>query len=104
MAYERSPVVRAFKAFANVIALCLISPCALTCWLERVLHPGGESVFVLWTHGLALVPGFAGLYVRRAFYRLALTACRPNLTINFASFFLTARRTSRTTCTSDRLP
>ena len=87
MAHERSAVFLWMKALANLLILCLMFPCAATCWLERVLSPDADIVFPLWTHALALVPGFVGLYVRRAFYRLTLTSCRPNLTINFGSFF-----------------
>src|SRR4051794_31518830 len=75
------------KATANGVALCLVLPCAVTSWLELRLHPGGEGVFAFWTHVLAILPGHPGMYLRRAFYRLALTGGNPTLTMGFGAFF-----------------
>jgi acetyltransferase-like isoleucine patch superfamily enzyme len=77
----------------NGLALLVVSPGALMCWLEDRLHPGGEAVFWFWTHVLAVLPGLPGLYLRRAFYSLTLRSCSLNSWIDFGVLF--AHRTAR---------
>jgi acetyltransferase-like isoleucine patch superfamily enzyme len=78
-------VKRALKALADLVALALAAPAALTCWLERRLSPDGEAVFGFWTHVAALLPGHPGLYLRRAFYRLTLEECARTCSIGFGT-------------------
>lgn len=82
-----SSLTRSLKTLANLVALALASPCALTCWLEQKLHPSGDGVFNAWTHVFALLPGHPGLYLRRAFYRLTLEQCSLESAIGFGTFF-----------------
>ena len=81
------------KTALNGIALCLVWPCALTCWLEHSLQPGAEGVFAFWTHVMALLPGTPGRFLRRAFYRLTLSSGNLTLDMGFGAFF--AHRESR---------
>src|SRR5262245_61757470 len=76
----------ATKAAANVVAMCLMTPLAATCFLERKLSRG-EGIFNFWTHVLAVMPGQIGVFMRRGFYRLTLAACGRNLTVAFGGFF-----------------
>ena len=71
----------------NVVAVCLILPCGLTCWLESILRPSGEGVFNFWSHVFAILPGAPGVHLRRAFYRLTLASCSSTVAIGFGAFF-----------------
>jgi virginiamycin A acetyltransferase len=77
----------------NIVAVVMVFPCVATCWLESRFRPGAEGVFNFWTHVLALSPGFPGIFVRRAFYRLTLESCGINCTVGFGAFF--SHRTAR---------
>jgi acetyltransferase-like isoleucine patch superfamily enzyme/peptidoglycan/LPS O-acetylase OafA/YrhL len=82
-----NPFTRAAKVLANLVALVVVAPAALTCWLEDRLHPGGEGVFAFWTHVFALLPGPPGLFLRRAFYSLTLDGCSLESSIGFGALF-----------------
>jgi virginiamycin A acetyltransferase len=60
---------------------------AVTCWVEKVLSPKSESVFNLWAHSFAILPGFPGGFLRRAFYSLSLENCSLNIHVGFGSIF-----------------
>jgi acetyltransferase-like isoleucine patch superfamily enzyme len=76
-----------FKAAGNAVALALMAPCALTCWLESRLSPGGESVFEFWANVAAMLPGVPGVFLRRAFYRMTLESCSPDCYLGFGMLF-----------------
>jgi len=77
----------------NILALVLVLPAAATCWLESVLSPDAEGVFVFWTQCVAVLPGHPGMYVRRAFYRLTLESSSLKCFIGFGALF--AHRTAQ---------
>jgi acetyltransferase-like isoleucine patch superfamily enzyme len=79
--------LRLVKALANLIAIALTLPMAVTCWLEEGVRHGSEDVFRFWTNTLAVLPGGPGVYLRRAFYHLTLTRCSLNCWIGFGSLF-----------------
>jgi acetyltransferase-like isoleucine patch superfamily enzyme/peptidoglycan/LPS O-acetylase OafA/YrhL len=78
---------RAVKVTANVVALIVVWPAAVTCWIEAWLTRDGEGVFAFWTHTFALFPGIPGALARRAFYRLTLDYCDANVVIGFGALF-----------------
>ena len=78
---------RLFKLVANTVALVLVLPAALLCWIESALHPAGEDVLLFWAHLFALVPGYPGNCLRRAYYRLVLERCCLDFEIGFGAFF-----------------
>jgi virginiamycin A acetyltransferase len=78
---------RVLKRVADVIALLLASPAGALCALERWLSPASESVFLFFVHLVALLPGVPGLYLRRAFYKLALDRCDLDCYIGFGAQF-----------------
>jgi virginiamycin A acetyltransferase len=73
------------KRLANGVALVLAAPFGALSGLERRLAPGAEGVFQGCTQVMALAPGLPGMYLRRAFYRLALDACHPDCYIGFGA-------------------
>ena len=75
------------KAMINAVALALVFPAALTCWIEERLSPNAEGVFGFWAQILAILPGPPGLFFRRAFYRLALRQCVIEFSIGFGALF-----------------
>ena len=78
-------VKRAGKALANAVALVVAAPFGAASHLERLLNPGAEGTFQACAHLLALAPGLPGMYVRRAFYRLALDRCHAECHIGFGT-------------------
>ena len=46
-----------------------------------------DSLFASFSQFFSLFPGKTGSYLRVAFYRNAMTSCRPNVVISFASLF-----------------
>ena len=87
MCNPRFSLRSAVKAAANAIALVLLSPCGLTCWLESSLSSGGEVVFGFWTNVVAALPGVPGMFLRRAFYRLTLDSCSPECYLGYGMLF-----------------
>jgi virginiamycin A acetyltransferase len=75
------------KALGNALAVAVVSPCGLTCWLESRLAPGSESVFGFWTNVVAVLPGVPGMFLRRGFYRLTLESCSPECYLGFGMLF-----------------
>lgn len=73
------------KRTLDAIYLAIVSPCALSCALDRL--GDGEGVFVFWSQTLALVPGPPGVFARRAFYRLTLDQCTGSFYVSFGAMF-----------------
>jgi virginiamycin A acetyltransferase len=73
-----------FKALADGAAIVLVFPAALLYWLGRAVL-GADKAFPGWSQALALIPGLSGVYMRRAFYRLALTRCESGCCLSFAT-------------------
>ena len=78
---------RPMKHVFNQLALCLVAPAALTCAIERRFRPHSQSCFVFWTNVFAVLPGMAGLFLRRGFYRWTLERCADSVTIGFGALF-----------------
>lgn len=77
----------ALKFVVDVICLVVIAPAAATAVLEARLLPESERVFALWGQAFALVPGFPGIFVRRAYYRVTLQQCAARCSVGFGTFF-----------------
>jgi virginiamycin A acetyltransferase len=75
------------KSVLSLAARLAVSPMTLVCAVERVRFPESETAFELSAQMLALVPGLAGVFLRRAFYRSALAVCGPDLSVRFGAFF-----------------
>jgi virginiamycin A acetyltransferase len=72
------------KAIAEGVALVLVLPAALFYWIGRATL-GADKAFPGWSQTFALIPGLTGVYLRRAFYRLALSRCEPGCCISFGT-------------------
>lgn len=75
------------KSAVNGGALLAVAPLALTCWLEAKVSSRHEGVFAFWSHVVSLLPGYPGMVLRRAFYRLTLDRCSANFFIGFGALF-----------------
>jgi len=75
------------KSAVNGVALLLVTPFALTCWLEARAGLGHEGVFAFWSHLFSLLPGPPGMALRRAYYRLTLDQCSAHCFIGFGALF-----------------
>jgi acetyltransferase-like isoleucine patch superfamily enzyme len=72
------------KAVLNALAMAIVAPAALTCWVQERLLPS-HAMFDLWTHVMAQLPGLPGHFLRRSFYRWLLPACAENVTIGYGA-------------------
>jgi virginiamycin A acetyltransferase len=81
------PVRRAVKRAIDLACMAVVGPSAAMCALEARLSRGAEDVFAFWTQALALVPGWPGVSLRRAFYRLTLERCGDSFFVGFGAFF-----------------
>jgi virginiamycin A acetyltransferase len=70
------------KRFLQSIFLCLALPAALLAGFGRM-----QVGFEFFAQAFALVPGLLGDYLRAAYYKLTLTACSLDCSIQFGSFF-----------------
>jgi acetyltransferase-like isoleucine patch superfamily enzyme len=80
------------KAAVNASALALMLPPYLTYRMGGLLI-GSKRSFTFWSQLLSLIPGAIGCLARRAFYRLSLSRCSSDVTIEFGTI-LSGPRTS----------
>lgn len=74
------------KALANAMALGAVVP-AFACYQIGAAMLGPTRAFPGWSQAMSLVPGLAGVYLRRAFYRLVLPRCDRGACISFGTIF-----------------
>jgi acetyltransferase-like isoleucine patch superfamily enzyme len=77
---------RFLKLSANTIALLLVLPVVGVYKLSAAIV-NSERVFPGFSQVFSLIPGIAGSYVRRAFYRCVLPACGEDVCICFGTVF-----------------
>jgi virginiamycin A acetyltransferase len=70
------------KRIVQGMALVVVFPSALICGFGRM-----ETLYTLFAHFYALLPGFIGNFCRSAFYKLTLRECSLDVAISFGSFF-----------------
>jgi virginiamycin A acetyltransferase len=75
------------KRGIDACCLVLVAPCAAMCALETRLGGPSEAAFTLWAQAFAVIPGPPGVFLRRAFYRLALERCATSFFIGFGAVF-----------------
>jgi virginiamycin A acetyltransferase len=74
------------KSIADALATILVLPAYLLYRLEA-LALGAERAFPGYSQALAPVPGFCGIYLRRAFYRLVFPRCESGACVSFGTIF-----------------
>jgi acetyltransferase-like isoleucine patch superfamily enzyme len=74
------------KSVVFGLATIVVSPALLSFWIRRGII-GGDRALEGSTQALALVPGIAGQYLRRAFLARVLASCHPTATIEFGTIF-----------------
>lgn len=75
-----------FKTLANGLATLVVLPAYLMYLAGSVLL-GADKAFPGWSQAFSLVPGLAGVYLRRAFYRLVLPQCGQDACLTFGTIF-----------------
>lgn len=75
---------RILKTAADSLAILCVLP-AFFVYLLLALVLGRQKAFPGWSQAFSLVPGFPGVYLRRAFYRLALPRCGPDTCVSFGT-------------------
>jgi virginiamycin A acetyltransferase len=74
------------KRAANGLATLLVLPAYLFYQVASLIM-GPDRAFPGWSQAISLVPGFIGIYLRRAFYRLTLTRCGEDVVLGFGTVF-----------------
>jgi acetyltransferase-like isoleucine patch superfamily enzyme len=74
------------KALACGVALALVLPAFLAFRVSALLV-GRHRAFPGWSQAFSLIPGLAGVYLRRAFYRLVLPRCGADACLSFGTLF-----------------
>ena len=78
------------KSLCNGLALVLVSPLLVIYRLSALLLPTRRDAFFRGqSEFLSLFPGFAGVYLRRAFYRRTLWRCAADCWIGFGTLLFT---------------
>lgn len=79
--------MRSFIKFIfNLISQFIVLPLVVLSWLEKRLIPKQpELVFNICTNIVAILPGVPGMFLRRAFYTLALEKCSAHSYIGFGT-------------------
>lgn len=72
------------KTWAAAAALLLVLPAWLA-YLVGALFLGRQQAFTGWSQGFSLLPGLSGVYLRRAFFRLALPECGDGACLTFGT-------------------
>jgi len=67
----------------NATSLLLASPMIGLCRLETLVRPGSQRLFLGCGQFCALLPGFIGMIVRRAFYQGTIKYCSSRCHIGF---------------------
>jgi acetyltransferase-like isoleucine patch superfamily enzyme len=74
------------KTTADGLALLLVLPALLLYGLGAIAL-GRQKAFAGWSQAFSLIPGLAGVYLRRAFYRVALARCGEGACLSFGTVF-----------------
>lgn len=72
------------KHLADVISRALVLP-AWVAYQFGALAIGKQQAFAGWSQAMSLLPGLSGVYLRRAFYKLALAECGDGACITFGT-------------------
>ncbi len=83
---ERRPMKAMAKTCAEIIAMIVVLPMIAYYQVASLVSHEGRA-FPGCSQALCLLPGFVGVYLRRAFYRFAFRKCGDNSWIGFGSVF-----------------
>jgi acetyltransferase-like isoleucine patch superfamily enzyme len=72
------------KRIANLLAWLLVLPALMLYWLEAA-GVGRARALATWSQVLCQLPGMAGEFLRRAFYRSVLTRCEEGVVIGYGT-------------------
>jgi acetyltransferase-like isoleucine patch superfamily enzyme len=75
-----------FKALARAVATLTVLP-AYAAYRLGALAVGQTAAFPGWSQAFSLIPGLTGIYLRHAFYRLALPRCGAGCCLSFGTVF-----------------
>lgn len=74
------------KALIRALAFLFILPAwVVYFFVSRIA--GRDAAFPFWSQTFSIIPGYTGVYLRYAFYRLVLPRCESDVCIQFGSIF-----------------
>jgi virginiamycin A acetyltransferase len=86
--FESQPAWRRLLIQAlNAAAVALTAPLGLLARLEAMLSADAEGVFLTFAQFLAGVPGYPGVFLRRAYYWWTLEHCSLRMFIGYGAYF-----------------
>src|SRR5437879_2060836 len=86
MSFFSAFMKRLVKTLVNGLCLVLVLP-AYVGFRTASLLLGAHRAFPGWSQAFCLIPGFVGIYLRRAFYRLVFPRCDRGAWIGFGTIF-----------------
>jgi acetyltransferase-like isoleucine patch superfamily enzyme len=81
-----TPAKRFLKGLANAAATAYVLPVVALYWLSARFS-SANAAFPGFSQLFSLLPGVTGIYLRRAFYRLVLPHCGPDVCVCFGTVF-----------------
>lgn len=72
-----------FKAIINGVSYVAVAPALLCCSIEKRIDPRRDRIFSSFAQLYAILPGFPGVCLRRAFYRGTIAECSWDCIIGF---------------------
>jgi acetyltransferase-like isoleucine patch superfamily enzyme len=73
-----------FKKTIDLLAFLAVLP-AFLLYRLAAMGLGKDRAFPGWSQFFSLLPGHTGVYLRRAFYRLVLRSCGPDVCLEFGT-------------------
>lgn len=77
----------AFVRLFNAVAVVLAAPLGLCARLEALCSDNAEGMFIFGAQAMAGVPGYPGIYLRRAYYWWTLRSCSLRCFIGYGAYF-----------------
>jgi acetyltransferase-like isoleucine patch superfamily enzyme len=74
------------KRAGRLAARIIVVPAVICFWLGSYVI-GRQKSFAGWSQAMSLIPGLAGVYLRRAFYSSVLQRCGDDACIQFGTIF-----------------
>ena len=74
------------KKSIDLLAFLAVLP-AFLLYRMAAAGMGKDRAFPGWSHFYSLFPGISGVFLRRAFYRLVLDSCAPDVCLTFGTIF-----------------
>src|SRR3569832_1088562 len=74
------------KRLVSLLSILIVAPFFVS-WRIYRRSTGREGLFVAYSQLLSLIPGKSGVYLRRAYYSMAIDECADDVYVGFGTLF-----------------